>query len=104
MLVSKPPKGGTLTAVGAASPNARSNPSPSERSAALQANCVSVPIWPHPISPMIPMVSHALTPMQWALAGAKRLECGSLLPLCSYAQSPCPDHSPADSFPSVRGR
>ncbi|NLH74598.1 MAG: hypothetical protein GX456_16235, partial [Verrucomicrobia bacterium] len=27
MLVSKPPKGGTLTAVGAASPNAQDNPS-----------------------------------------------------------------------------
>ncbi|NLH74362.1 MAG: hypothetical protein GX456_15020 [Verrucomicrobia bacterium] len=30
MLVSKPPKGGTLTAVGATSPDARNNPSPLE--------------------------------------------------------------------------
>ncbi|NLH72328.1 MAG: hypothetical protein GX456_04675 [Verrucomicrobia bacterium] len=30
MLVSKPPKGGTLTAVGAASPEVQSNPSPLE--------------------------------------------------------------------------
>ncbi|HOK77454.1 MAG TPA: hypothetical protein PLW35_06995 [Verrucomicrobiota bacterium] len=37
-------------------------------------------------SALIPVVSHALPPMQWALAGAKRLECGSLLPLCLYAQ------------------
>jgi len=35
------------------------------------------------------MVSHALPRMQWALAGAKRLECGSLLPLCLYAQTTC---------------
>jgi len=32
---------------------------------------------------------HALQSMEWALAGAKRLECGSLLPLCSYAQTKC---------------
>ncbi|NLH74181.1 MAG: hypothetical protein GX456_14090 [Verrucomicrobia bacterium] len=30
MLVSKPPKGGTLTAVGEASPNAQDNPLPPE--------------------------------------------------------------------------
>jgi len=50
---------------------------------------VPVPIWPHSIAPLIPMVSHALPQMQWALAGAKRLECGSLLPLCFYAQTTC---------------
>ncbi len=27
--------------------------------------------------------------MQWALAGAKRLECGGLPPLCFYAQTTC---------------
>jgi len=37
-------------------------------------------------SALIPMVSHAPPRMQRALAGAKRLECGSLLPLCSYVQ------------------
>ncbi|NLH72292.1 MAG: hypothetical protein GX456_04495, partial [Verrucomicrobia bacterium] len=52
-------------------------------------NNVSVPIWPHSISPLIPMVSHALPRMQRALVGAKRLECGSLLPLCFHAQTPC---------------
>ncbi len=36
-----------------------------------------------------PKVSNALPWMQWALGGAKRLECGSLLPLCSYAQTTC---------------
>ncbi len=41
------------------------------------------------ISPLIPMASHALPRMQWALVGAKRFECGSLLPLCSYAQTAC---------------
>ena len=35
------------------------------------------------------MVSHALPRMQWALVGAKRLECGSLLPLCFCAQTTC---------------
>ena len=40
-------------------------------------------------SALIPMVSHALSRMQWALAGAKRLECGSLLPLCFHAQTRC---------------
>jgi len=35
------------------------------------------------------MVLHALPRMQWALVGAKRLECGSLLPLCFYAQTTC---------------
>ncbi len=35
--------------------------------------------------------------MQWALAGAKRLECGSLLPLCLYAQTTC--LSPYPIFP-----
>ncbi|NLH74384.1 MAG: hypothetical protein GX456_15130, partial [Verrucomicrobia bacterium] len=39
-------------------------------------NNVPVPISPHSISPLIPMVSHALPRMHWALAGAKRLECG----------------------------
>jgi len=55
----------------------------------LRANCVSVPIRPHSIAPLIPMVSHALLQVQCALAGAKRLECGSLLPLCFYAQTTC---------------
>ncbi len=50
---------------------------------------MSVPIWPHSISPLIPMVSHPLPRMQWALVSAKRLECGSLLPPCSYVQTPC---------------
>jgi len=31
------------------------------------------------------MVFHALPQMHWALEGAKRFECGSLLPLCFYA-------------------
>ncbi len=35
------------------------------------------------------MVSDALPQMLWALVGAKRLECGSLLPLCFYAQTTC---------------
>ncbi|NLH71581.1 MAG: hypothetical protein GX456_00845, partial [Verrucomicrobia bacterium] len=48
-------------------------------------NTVSVPICPHWIATLIPTVSHALPRMQWAMAGAKRLECGSLLPLCLYA-------------------
>ena len=52
-------------------------------------NNVPLPIWPHSISQLIPMVSHALPRMQWALAGAKRLECGSLLPLCFCAQTTC---------------
>ncbi len=52
-------------------------------------NNVSVPIWPHSISPLIAMVFPALPGMQWAFAGAKRLECGSLLPLCSHAQTTC---------------
>jgi len=34
-------------------------------------------------------LSNALPPMQWALVGAKRLECGSLLPLCFYAETTC---------------
>ena len=46
------------------------------------------------------MVSHALLQVQCALAGAKRLECGSLLPLCFYAQTTClslyPTHPPKD--------
>ncbi len=50
---------------------------------------MSVPMWSHSISPVIPMVSHARPSMQWALVGAKRLECGSLLPLCFYAQTTC---------------
>ena len=40
-------------------------------------------------SVLTPMVSYALPRMQWTLAGAKRLECGSLLPLFSYAQTTC---------------
>jgi len=35
------------------------------------------------------MVFHALPRMLVALAGAKRLECGSLLPLCLYAHTTC---------------
>ncbi len=35
------------------------------------------------------MASHAPPRMQWALADAKRLECGSLLPLCFYARTTC---------------
>ncbi|NLH72585.1 MAG: hypothetical protein GX456_05985 [Verrucomicrobia bacterium] len=54
-------------------------------------NSVPVPIWPHWIAPLIPMVSHALPRMQWALVGAKRLECGSLLPLSFCAQTTCPE-------------
>jgi len=45
-------------------------------------------MWPGSISPLIAMVSHALPRMQWAVVGAKRLECGSLLPLF-YAQTTC---------------
>ncbi|NLH71511.1 MAG: hypothetical protein GX456_00495 [Verrucomicrobia bacterium] len=52
-------------------------------------NNVSVPILPHSISPVIPMVVHALPQMHRALVGAKRLECGSLLPLCLHAQTTC---------------
>ncbi len=49
------------------------------------------------------MVSHALRRMQWALAGAKRLECGSLLPLCYQAQPTClePDRHEAANNVSV---
>jgi len=36
-----------------------------------------------------PPLHAALPRMQWALEDAKRLECGSLLPLCSYAQTTC---------------
>jgi len=36
-------------------------------------NNVPVPISHHSISPLIPVVSHALPRMHWALAGAKRL-------------------------------
>ncbi|NLH72652.1 MAG: hypothetical protein GX456_06330 [Verrucomicrobia bacterium] len=54
-------------------------------------NNVSVPIWHQSIAPLIPMVSYALPRMQWALEGAKRLECGSLLPLClMHKQRVCP--------------
>jgi len=56
---------------------------------ALRPNCVSVPIWPHSIAPLIPMVFHALPRMELALVGAKRLECGSLLPLCFYPRTTC---------------
>ncbi len=38
---------------------------------------------------LIIMVSHALPQMQWALPGAKRLERGSLLPLCLHAPTMC---------------
>ncbi len=38
---------------------------------------------------LIPMASHPLPRMQWALAGAKRLECGRLRPVCYYAQTMC---------------
>ncbi len=49
------------------------------------------------------MVSNALPRMHWALAGAKRLECGSLLPLCFYAQPTClePDRNEAANKVSV---
>ncbi len=52
-------------------------------------NNVSVPIWPHSIAPLIPIVSHVPPRMQWAVVGAKRLECGSLLPLCFCALTTC---------------
>ncbi|NLH75023.1 MAG: hypothetical protein GX456_18405 [Verrucomicrobia bacterium] len=52
-------------------------------------NTVPVPIRAHSPSPLIVMVSTPEPRMQWALAGAKRLECGSLLPLCFSAQTPC---------------
>ncbi len=63
-------------------------------------NNVPVPIWPHSIAPLIPVVSHALPRMHWALAGAKRLECGGLPPLCSSAQTTC--LSPYGLIPSHR--
>ncbi|NLH74730.1 MAG: hypothetical protein GX456_16905 [Verrucomicrobia bacterium] len=40
-------------------------------------------------SVLTPMVSYALPRMQWTLAGAKRLECGSFLPLSFYARTTC---------------
>ncbi len=43
------------------------------------------------------MVFQALPRTQWALAGAKRLECGGLPPLCSYPQTTC--LSPYRIFP-----
>ncbi|HOK78767.1 MAG TPA: hypothetical protein PLW35_13745, partial [Verrucomicrobiota bacterium] len=43
-------------------------------SAALRPNYVSVPVWPRSISPLIPMVSHALPRMHCALVAAKRLD------------------------------
>ncbi|NLH72965.1 MAG: hypothetical protein GX456_07920, partial [Verrucomicrobia bacterium] len=52
-------------------------------------NNVSVPMWPSWIAPLIPVVFDALPRMQGPLAGAKRLECGGLPPLCSYAQTTC---------------
>ena len=78
-------------------------PGPRGGPAALQTNNVSVPIHPHWIVPPIPIVSHALARMQWALVGAKRLECGSLLPLCPYAQTTClePDRHDAENNVSV---
>jgi len=53
-----------------------------------QTTCLS-PYWPHWIVPLTPMVFRAPARMQWALVGAKRLECGSLLPLCLYVQTTC---------------
>ena len=49
------------------------------------------------------MVFHALPRMQRALVGAERLECGSLLPLCVYAQTSClePDRNDAENNVSV---
>ncbi|NLH71946.1 MAG: hypothetical protein GX456_02710 [Verrucomicrobia bacterium] len=35
------------------------------------------------------MASNAVPRPHWALVGAKRLECGSLLPLCFSAQTTC---------------
>ncbi len=54
-------------------------------------------------SALIPMLFHALPRMQWALVGAKRLECGSSLPLCFYAQTTClePDRHEAANNVSV---
>ncbi len=46
---------------------------------------------------LIPMVSPPLPRMQWVLIAAKRLECGSLLPLCSNAQTTCLSPYPAGS-------
>ncbi len=46
-------------------------------------------MWPSCLAALIPMVFHALLWMQWALVGAKRLECGSLLPLSLYARTTC---------------
>jgi len=62
-----------------------------------------VPISGHSISPLILMVFHALPRMQRALVGAERLECGSLLPLCVYAQTSClePDRHDAENNVSV---
>ncbi|NLH71654.1 MAG: hypothetical protein GX456_01210 [Verrucomicrobia bacterium] len=40
-------------------------------------------------SALIPMFSNPLTRMHSALVGAKRFECGSLLPLCLYVQTTC---------------
>jgi len=68
-------------------------------------NNVSVPIWPHSIASLTPMVSHPLPWMQWALVGAKRLECGSLLPLCLMPkQRVCPHipYSPSARSPVMR--
>ncbi|HOK77928.1 MAG TPA: hypothetical protein PLW35_09420, partial [Verrucomicrobiota bacterium] len=71
-----------LDAVGA---GRREAPGVRQLAAALSLcpNNVPVPIWPQR--------------MPCALAGAKRLECGSLLPLCLYAQTPC--LSPYPMFP-----
>jgi len=55
----------------------------------LCPNNVPVPISPHSISPVIPMASQGPPRMLWALVSAKRLECGSLPPLCFYAQTTC---------------
>ena len=55
----------------------------------LRPNNVPVPIWPHWIVPLIPIASHAPPRMERTLPGAKRLECGSLLPLSLYAQTTC---------------
>ncbi|NLH74203.1 MAG: hypothetical protein GX456_14200 [Verrucomicrobia bacterium] len=91
MLVAKPPKGGTLTAVDAVGGGRREAFGVRQLAAALFlcSTNVSVPMWPRCPAPLIPMVFQALRRMQWALVGAKRLECGSLLPLCFYARPTC---------------
>ncbi len=50
-----------------------------------------------------PPLHAALPRLQCALVGAKRLECGSLLPLCVYAQATClePDRNDLQNNVSV---